>query len=79
VGLVVAKLFERQGVDPLASCVEVFPSRLEQAYLNCLTASKSTAAAGNERPAQSLARSSPSSISQSGLMSNALPANDDND
>jgi len=47
--------------------------------LNRLTASKSTAVAENDQPAQSRARNSPSSISQSGLIKSGLPANDDRD
>jgi hypothetical protein len=44
-----------------------------------LTASKSTDVGENETPAQSLGRSRPSSMSQSGLTRSALPANDERD
>jgi hypothetical protein len=47
--------------------------------LNRLTASKSTAVAGNDPVTQSLGFTSSSSISQSGLMRSEFPANEDKD
>jgi hypothetical protein len=77
--MVVAKVFEVRAQIDRAPVLKFLHAVASKAYLKRLTASKSTVVGENEQPSQSVARNSPSSISQSGLIRSGLPANDDRD